>query len=77
MREYLVIGGAVVAIALLGFSHWQAYRAGRAIEQAGFAQQIETENANAGKTAEKWRAALRRCGDAGRLYDFATGACDR
>jgi uncharacterized membrane protein len=33
MREYMVIGGVVTAIALLSLSHWQAYRAGAAAER--------------------------------------------
>ncbi|MEP9374093.1 hypothetical protein [Mesorhizobium sp. KR1-2] len=34
MREYLALGGAIMAIALLGVSHWQAYRAGAASERS-------------------------------------------
>ncbi|MDH6229590.1 hypothetical protein M2281_000162 [Mesorhizobium soli] len=34
MREYLVIGGAVIAIALLGISHWQGFQRGAASERA-------------------------------------------
>jgi len=77
MRETLVIGGAVIVIALLSFSHWQIYRAGRAVEQASFTQRIEKENADAGDTAEKWSAALRRCTDVGGVYDWEVGTCDR
>ncbi|PWJ79851.1 hypothetical protein C7441_114129 [Pseudaminobacter salicylatoxidans] len=77
MRVYLAFGAAVAVIAALSFSHWQAYRAGRAVEQAVFTQQIVKENTDAANTAEKWRDALRRCNDAGGMYDFAAGACDR
>ena len=75
MRGYVLAAG--VAAGLLGVSHWQVYRAGRTVAQAGFIQQINQENTHAGKTAEKWRADLRRCNDSGGLFDFATGACDR
>ena len=34
MRETIVIGGAVIVIALLAFSHWQAYRAGAVAERS-------------------------------------------
>lgn len=76
MKAYLALGAAAAVVAALVFSHWQAYRAGRAVEQASFTRQIEKENTDAGNTAETWRAALRRCTDAGGLYDFAAGTCD-
>ena len=34
MRETLIIGSAVIAIVLLGFSHWEAYRMGAASERS-------------------------------------------
>lgn len=77
MKGYLLIGGAVAALSFLTFTHWNAYRLGRSIEQAGFIRQINQENTNAGNAAEKWRGDLRRCNDAGGLFDFANGACDR
>lgn len=76
MRGYFAIGGAVVAVTFLSFSHWQAYCAGRAVEQSAFSQKISQENTHAGNAAENWRADLRRCNDAGG-FDFATGACER
>ena len=77
MRLYLLIGAAVAALGLLTYSHTAAYRAGRAAEQASIATRINQENDNAGNAAEKWRADLRRCSDAGGVFDFETGACDR
>ncbi|PSJ55749.1 hypothetical protein [Pseudaminobacter soli (ex Li et al. 2025)] len=77
MKGYIIAGAAVAAVLLLTFTHWQAYRTGRSIEQVKFIQKINLENTNAGNAAEKWRGDLRRCNDASGLFDFATGSCDR
>lgn len=51
MQGRLLAAG--VAAGLLGLSHWQAFRAGRTLAQAGFIQQINQENTHAGEAAEK------------------------
>lgn len=72
-----VIGGAILAAVLLTTGGYVKGRMdGRAIEQAALVKQINQENTNAGNAAEKWRADFRRCVDAGRVYDFETGACN-
>lgn len=74
-------GAAVVAVIaaalLLTFTHRFVYQAGRQVEQAAFLERINRENADAGKSAEKWRAEYRRCVDAGGLFNFEAGSCDR
>ncbi len=77
MRLHLILGVGVVALVLLAWTHTAAYRAGRTYEQAAFAAKITKENDNAGTAAEKWRADLRRCSDAGGVFDFETGACEQ
>lgn len=77
MKLYLIIGAGVAVLGLLAFSHVKAYQAGRTAEQAAVAAQINQENEHAGNTAEDWRARLRRCVDAGRVFSFESGSCDR
>ncbi|RLP27899.1 hypothetical protein [Mesorhizobium sp. YM1C-6-2] len=72
-----MLGAGAAALVLLAWSHTAAYRAGRTYEQAAFAAKITKENDNAGNAAEKWRTDLRRCSDAGGVFDFETGACER
>ncbi len=71
-----MLGAGAAALVLLAWSHTAAYRAGRTYEQAAFAAKITKENDNAGNAAEKWRTDLRRCSDAGGVFDFETGACE-
>lgn len=77
MRLYLIAGAAVVLALGLAWSHSAAYRAGGVARQAAFAAKINQENDDAGKSAEKWRSDLRRCSDAGGLFDFESGTCDQ
>lgn len=77
MKLYVILGAAAALLAALTASHTFAYRAGRSAEQAEIARHINQENENAGEAAEDWRARLRRCVDAGGVYDFETGACNR
>lgn len=77
MRIYLLIGTAVAVLGLLTYSHTVAYHAGGAAEQAAIATKINQENDNAGNAAEKWRADLRRCSDAGGVFNFEAGACEQ
>jgi hypothetical protein len=72
-----MLGAGAAALVLLAWSHTAAYRAGRTYEQAAFAAKITKENDNAGNVAEKWRTDLRRCSDAGGVFDFETGACEQ
>lgn len=71
----------VVAVAAIGAAGGWGYlwgRAdGRAIEQSAFAERIRKSNEEAGDAAETWRADFRRCNDAGGLFDFEAGSCDR
>lgn len=76
MKIYLMIGAAVAALGLLTYSHVKAYKAGRAAEQAAFAERINEENENAGNNAEEWRAELRRCTLSGGVFNFETGSCE-
>jgi len=77
MFTWLKIGAALAVIGVLVWSHLSAYRAGRAVEQAAFSEQMRKENADAGEAAEEWRARYRLCVAGGWLYDFETGACER
>ncbi|WP_432288751.1 hypothetical protein SLT36_30075 (plasmid) [Aminobacter sp. BA135] len=77
MRAYLLAVAAVAVIAALGWSHTAAFRYGRSTEQVRFAAEITKENDNAGRAAENWRAEFRRCADAGGVFDFERGTCDR
>lgn len=75
MRAALIAATAATVMGGLIGSHAAAYRYGHSTEQARFAAQITMENVDAGNAAEKWRAELRSCTGAGRLFDFETGAC--
>ncbi len=77
MKLYLVAGMAVAIVVGLSLSHAAAYRAGKLAGQTSVADHINQENDNAGNTAEKWRGDLRRCLDAGGVFDFEIGACDK
>lgn len=77
LKVYAIAGAAITIVTALTASHIWAYRSGRAVEQATIAQRIAKENEDAGNRAEDWRARLRRCVDAGGLFDFETGSCDR
>lgn len=76
-RLWAYLGAAGVLLLLWGWALNTAYQAGRQAEQAAFLNRINVENENAGDIAEKWRGDLRRCIDAGGVYDFETGACDK
>nr|WP_244425206.1 hypothetical protein [Pseudaminobacter salicylatoxidans] len=64
-------------LGLLTWSHVEAYRAGQIAAQTDILTRINQENEHAGNEAERWRSEYRRCNDAGGVYDFAAGACDR
>lgn len=70
------IGIGAALIAALVWSHATAYKAGRAVEQAAFLEQIRQENEHAGKAAEDWRSVYRMCVERGGLFDFEDGTCD-
>jgi len=72
---WIRIGLVLAVVAGLAWSHTAAYRAGRAVEQAAFTEQIRKENADAAEVSEEWRARYRLCVAGGGLYDFETGAC--
>jgi hypothetical protein len=76
MKAYLLVGAVAGAEALLTFTHFKAYQAGRSVEQAAFMARIEEENTDAANRAENWRAELRRCNASGGLFDFETAACE-
>jgi len=78
LLDWLKIGAGAIAGALLaaGPLYLIGKHDGRAVEQAAIVKRIEKENADAGTAAENWRAEYRRCADAGRLFDFETGACE-
>ncbi|TIT48452.1 MAG: hypothetical protein E5W72_17980 [Mesorhizobium sp.] len=77
MKLYLLAGAGLAALALITFSHVKAYQAGRTTEQAAIVAKLNQENDNAGNSAEKWRAALRACDAAGRLFDYEAGTCEQ
>lgn len=53
MREYLVIGGAVIAVTFLSLSHWQAYQRGAASERsAALTRSIDLIRARSKTNAE-------------------------
>ncbi|PSM18206.1 hypothetical protein [Nitratireductor sp. StC3] len=70
-----IIAGLAV-LAGLAWSHSAAYRAGRSAEQARIVERINQENDDAAENAEDWRGKLRRCIDAGGVFDFETGSCE-
>ncbi|WP_309086711.1 hypothetical protein [Chelativorans sp.] len=76
LGTWIKLGAALAVIAGLAWSHTAAYRAGRAVEQAAFSEQIRKENENAGNAAEDWRARYRLCIERGKLFDFETGTCN-
>jgi len=76
-RLWAGLAAIVVLAGLITYSHRFAYQAGRQAEQAAFLDRINKENENAGNSAEDWRGRYRRCIDAGGLFDFEAGACDR
>ncbi|WP_166163064.1 hypothetical protein [Chelativorans oligotrophicus] len=77
LGTWIQIGIVLAVMSGLAWSHSAAYRAGRSAEQAAFVERINQENEDAGNSAEDWRSQYRRCVDAGGLFDFETGACDR
>lgn len=74
---WLCLIAATAVMAAGGGGYLWGRADGRAIEQSAFAEQIRKSNEEAGDAAETWRADFRRCNDAGGLFNFETGACDR
>jgi len=77
LRVWGALAGVVAVVGALTFSHRFAYQAGRSVEQASFLERINKENEDAGSSAEDWRTQYRRCVDAGRLFNFEAGTCDK
>lgn len=75
IRTYLLIGAGIALLAVLAWSHTAAYRSGQRVGQASVIEKLNQENDNAGQDAEKWRGDLRRCNDAGGVFDFEFGTC--
>lgn len=77
IRLWASLAAVVAVLCLCVWALHFAYQAGRQAEQAAFLNRINLENEHAGDIAEKWRGDLRRCLDAGGLFDFETGTCDK
>lgn len=71
------VGGLLAAAALYAGAYAHGRVDGRALANRDILERLDRENDHAGDTAENWRDAYRRCVDAGGVYDFAAGACER
>lgn len=71
----IICGLAVTAF--LGWTHYEMYETGRAYERSAMLNSIVKGNEDAGNAAENWRTKYRRCLDAGGVFDFEAGSCQR
>lgn len=78
LSPYGRVLAGLVGIALLIVAAWfDGHSYGQKAAQADILKQINQENEHAGNEAERWRSDYRRCVDAGGLYDFEAGSCDK
>lgn len=72
-----LVGAFVAGAAVIALVYGKGRVDGRQIAQQAVIERIERDNQEAGHAAERWRSDLRRCHDAGGVYDFTSSACQR